>query len=297
MLSIKITILFLGLLCEYSLLSQSCSLACVDAECGNLNVAFTPQGGVEFCEGSPITFTNVSDAGFNYFIVDWSDGTKDTVYNFGPISHYYSIADSNLCNGDLLYEACFRGLKTCPAGISCSSGSYDFSLKVRPKAVLNMNSQYNISSPISCLQNSCNAETFLWNFGDGNTSSEPYPTHTYSLTGTYTISLIVNNDCGADTTIQQISIVEITSVKGNNLVGHVKVYPNPSYGLIYIDMKGLENINYILLKDMVGKIVVQKNIVDSMEEVLNLNELVAGAYILEIGQTNKSHFTYKIFKM
>ncbi len=38
-----------------------------------------------------------------------------------------------------------------------------------------------------------------WDFGDGNTSREQNPSHTYTTTGTYDVSLTVSNDYGEDT--------------------------------------------------------------------------------------------------
>lgn len=47
------------------------------------------------------------------------------------------------------------------------------------------------------------------NFGDGNSTSDSIVTHTYTTSGTYTISLIVNNICGQfDTLIQTINVCE-----------------------------------------------------------------------------------------
>ena len=46
---------------------------------------------------------------------------------------------------------------------------------------------------------SASAGDFLWNFGDGQTSNEVDPIHTYSSFGTYNIQLIAMNACGSDT--------------------------------------------------------------------------------------------------
>ncbi|NLU56098.1 MAG: PKD domain-containing protein, partial [Methanosarcina thermophila] len=35
--------------------------------------------------------------------------------------------------------------------------------------------------------------SWRWNFGDGNTSTDRNPVHTYSRSGSYTVSLTVNN--------------------------------------------------------------------------------------------------------
>ena len=55
--------------------------------------------------------------------------------------------------------------------------------------------------------NSIDADTYLWNFGDGNTDTSPNPLpHIYAQDGTYTVSLTATNACGSNTTSTQISI-------------------------------------------------------------------------------------------
>lgn len=41
--------------------------------------------------------------------------------------------------------------------------------------------------------NSLNASTYLWDFGDGNTSTMMEPSHTYTMEGSYTVSLTASN--------------------------------------------------------------------------------------------------------
>jgi len=40
-------------------------------------------------------------------------------------------------------------------------------------------------------------ETWLWNFGDGETSTLQYPTHTYTSSGNFSVTLTVNNSFGS----------------------------------------------------------------------------------------------------
>jgi len=51
--------------------------------------------------------------------------------------------------------------------------------------------------------------TWLWDFGDGNTSTEQHPEHTYATLGTYTVCLTVTNDLGSDTDCQTVTVDDV----------------------------------------------------------------------------------------
>lgn len=48
--------------------------------------------------------------------------------------------------------------------------------------------------------------TYLWDFGDGTTSTDTLPTHTYLEDGTYEVTLIASNECGQDTLSQSVLV-------------------------------------------------------------------------------------------
>ena len=52
---------------------------------------------------------------------------------------------------------------------------------------------------VTFTNNSQYAASYLWNFGDGQTSTEANPVHTYMTQGTYTVSLYVENPLGNHT--------------------------------------------------------------------------------------------------
>jgi PKD repeat protein len=52
-------------------------------------------------------------------------------------------------------------------------------------------------------QTTNNPVSWTWDFGDTQTSNQQNPVHTYTADGTYTVCLIVTNDCGDDDTICQ----------------------------------------------------------------------------------------------
>ncbi|MBK9254566.1 MAG: PKD domain-containing protein [Saprospiraceae bacterium] len=51
------------------------------------------------------------------------------------------------------------------------------------------------------------AQSYLWNFGDGATSTLPFPSHTYIADGTYTVTLTITGSCGIATSTQQVVVL------------------------------------------------------------------------------------------
>lgn len=64
----------------------------------------------------------------------------------------------------------------------------------------------NLSCLFSDLSTGCSGFTYLWSFGDGNTSTFPNPTHTYASQGTYLVCLTVTDNCGTDSTCQSVTV-------------------------------------------------------------------------------------------
>ncbi|MEM7103207.1 MAG: PKD domain-containing protein, partial [Bacteroidota bacterium] len=49
-----------------------------------------------------------------------------------------------------------------------------------------------------------NPTSWMWDFGDGNSSTSQNPSHTYTNAGSYTVCLTVTNNCGSDTLCEDI---------------------------------------------------------------------------------------------
>ena len=77
-----------------------------------------------------------------------------------------------------------------------------------PFAIIMASSTNSCSGIISFTDLSLNMpNTWLWDFGDGTTSTQQNPTHTYQNQGVYTVSLTVSNALGSDSVIQNNYIV------------------------------------------------------------------------------------------
>ncbi len=68
-------------------------------------------------------------------------------------------------------------------------------------------------------QSTNNPTTWQWDFGDGGTSTQPNPSHTYNIDGSYTVSLFVNNNYGSDTkTI--LNYIEVENTSNNPIANY-----------------------------------------------------------------------------
>lgn len=187
---------------------QAQSFDCPSNACGNLNVNFNNAGEVVFCEGSTITLFNESTPGFQFFIIDWGDGAIDTLDNYNAAQHTYDIPDSLVCERpQQSFRVNFLGVAFCPAGNSCQDGSYSFGIKPEPLASFGGNNEVCLTSPFSPLDQSCHADSYFWDFGDGFTSTDPDPSHQFATPGKYTVTQTVMNTCGSDTYTRTITVV------------------------------------------------------------------------------------------
>lgn len=62
---------------------------------------------------------------------------------------------------------------------------------------------------ITIVNTSTDAETYAWDFGDGGTSAEMTPTHTYDANGSYVVKLTVTNESGEDDKSVALEVINI----------------------------------------------------------------------------------------
>lgn len=85
-------------------------------------------------------------------------------------------------------------------------------------SINNLNSTVNEKSPVLLSNHSTNAVSYLWDFGNGNTSTEAVPSLAYQKCGIYTIKLTVTGADGSTKTTQRdiTSLCIFGGVHGSN---------------------------------------------------------------------------------
>lgn len=105
---------------------------------------------------------------------------------------------------------------------------------VRDLAKSNFSSS--VSGPTVTFTNtSTNADDYLWDFGDGNSSTEKNPVHTYANVGAYTVKLTASSPCNSSE-----KTAEVTATVGvNEFLAQldVRVSPNPTSGDFRVELQ------------------------------------------------------------
>lgn len=142
--------------------------------------------------------------------------------------------------------------------------------------------------------NSVDAVTYIWDFGDGTTSTEDGSlVHQYEEPGTYTIVLNATNECGTTKEEKEITIEASTSVNNIDILSAVSINPNPNNGDFILSMNALVSGDleidiYNILGQKVKKDIFKISTGQNNKSILIENQ-PSGAYFIMLRNGNQSN--------
>lgn len=142
------------------------------------------------CVNVPFSFVNESENGVASFW-DFGDGTTSGVTS--P-THSYAVSGSYTVTltGTSLIDGC------------TSTVTQTVNVSVNPTASFSATPTNGcVPLTVQFTNQSSNASFYSWDFGDGNTSTQVNPTHTFTQDGVFTVQLIVENLNGCTDTVEQ----------------------------------------------------------------------------------------------
>ena len=122
---------------------------------------------------------------------------------------------------------------------------------------------------------------WFWTFGDGASSYEQYPFHTYIHEGIFTVCLIVSNEFSRDTFCQVINLTTSGTSSSPSLLESIAVRPNPFGSLLYFDMGAGLPETVITLYDITGRVALRQKAYSGLNEI-NTTNLPSGMYFWQI---------------
>ncbi len=171
---------------------------------------------------------------------------------------------------------------------------------------------YNVSASASGTQLS-----YLWDFGDGTTSTQQFPSHTYAVQGHYTVCLTISDNNGCSDTycdsstvhkmlstsgMGSINILSTTGIAGKKeIFGSISTYPNPvsDNATVAVTLSANTSVG-VNLYDVYGKLIMShKESLVAGKNTMNFNtkDLSNGVYFISlVNLSTQETSTVKIVK-
>ena len=113
---------------------------------------------------------------------------------------------------------------------------------------------------------STNADTYDWDFGDGNFSATTNASNQYETPGLYEVCLIASNDCGSEEFCEEILIEwsdvsisewEIEAIRIYTTTKSVRIETNDLYG-VHVHTNELSNVS-VRLRNVLGQVLYEQD--------------------------------------
>lgn len=209
-------------------------------------------------------------------------------------SYFYDTLSIDLCQGDSVYVG---GSYQTTSGVfvdtTSTSNGCDSIIQTTVTVIPQPTADFEvIGMNLSCdgtqvqlINNSTNANSYFWNFGDGMTSSEEHPTHVFSTSGNYNVVLTVDSSICSDSHAYNLVIAELQLIIPNvitpNNDGHNDYFTLP------VDAD-LEACTSYKIFNRWGQLLYESKTTEMWDTRTTSGELVPKGtyfYIVEVGKT------------
>jgi hypothetical protein len=270
---------------------------------GDFSLEYTDANG---CTASSNTISvNVSDSPIPTISANGStsicDGTSVTLSASAADSYAWTFNGSALAETTQTIEASLEGLYTVTVtntdacnGVGASA---PILINVNPTPTADASfTQANGSYTVQFLNNSTNATSYSWNFGDGNNSTSANPSHTYATGGDYTVVLTATNgDCSNTFTINLTSVAVSENVAFEDLM----VFPNPTENELNIQFSAFDaGMMNATIFNLAGQVVSAEAFAvnaGNMFHTIDTSNLESGVYFVNLNNNN-SNITIRVIK-
>ncbi len=242
---------------------------------------------LDVCVGETITFSDNSTG--NNLSYQWTLGPDATPGSLGFGGSFQAVFAT-------------AGLKTIVLTVSNAAGSSSDTLSVMVNPLPEASFTFGIEGGFQSYafdNGSLHAGSYQWDFGDGTTSTDSLPTHTYTSNGTYPVTLVVSGACGTDTASASI-VIDNVGIEGSLGNLSVSTYPNPTEHWLQVEVQGDQRADLRLsLSDLHGRIILTNqwtHHAGESKQKIDLAALPRGVYLLHLSG-EEGTFTRRIVKM
>lgn len=253
---------------------------CVDEKIAQISVDEKPTAVFyveDVCAGSPLAISNASTG------------------NMGNFTYNWELNGNTSSQQDPAFSLTTPGTYTLNLTITTPSGCADteakqFAVKAVPVAqnVAVTSGTLGNGTMVFTFDNATPGASYLWQFGDGGRESGVVPgngsvaaTYRFINDGLYNATLRITKD-GCSGNYDADASVTRTSVKDIAEAG-IRVYPNPSNGVVFVDLSRAEEVNRLEVYSVTGQLVKVLDAADiSTQTTLDLSAYQAGTYLVRV---------------
>lgn len=132
---------------------------------------------------------------------------------------------------------------------------------------------------------STKAQTYSWDFGDGQVSTDENPTVTYGANGNYTVTLTATSECNVDIVTYQVDVQTVSLLEGNFNLAVLKSLGNGQF-----IVKSDAVIEMVQIADAAGN-----QIKTTSNEVIDLSHAASGLYLVRV-TTDRGEDIFKLVR-
>lgn len=224
------------------------------------------------------------DASNNIIKTAMNKATADTLTGVGVGSYQVDVNTTGSCDNA---NAAFTLVSTSPLPVSAFTVNKD---------TLNING----TTQFVFTNNSTNANTYSWNFGDGNTSNLQNPSYMYTAAGNYNVSLYaINSVCGDSSKfnymVHAVNTPTLQSVLAyQNVDNSIKV--GKDIRGVYVELTFDKNTKAtITVNNILGQALLSPMQVETTTDKFYLDLNAKEQIIFVTVATNEKRFTQKIY--
>ncbi|MES2621973.1 MAG: PKD domain-containing protein [Bacteroidota bacterium] len=185
-----------------------------DGEC---NETVTRKSYIQVIQATPVSFTsNVTSSCSSPMSVKFRNTTPNAallLWEFGDGTVSTNANPEKVFNSPGNYKVTLS--VTDSSGYTVKKGVDNYIQSAKPQVRFGGDTFGCAGYPVKFNNFTPNATSYLWSFGDGETSTKKSPTHVYKKNGFYSVSLTANNGELCDSTITLSNYVHIDTVKAD----------------------------------------------------------------------------------
>ena len=138
-----------------------------------------------------------------------------------------------------------------------------------------------VNTPLQFTNSSVLADNYLWDFGDGSTNTDSDPAHTYTMPGTYTVSLTATGGDCSYTTTMEVTVEIGTAVTAAGAHRELAVWATPDH-LIVLHPFGIAPVD-VDVYDATGRLVLGRSAITKPERItLDGRSLNTGVWFVRV---------------